>query len=385
MGTVFLSHSSVDKRFVRRLALDLLQRGFAVWLDEWNLRPGARLSDRIAAAVTSSSVVIVVMSEAMRSSEWVDREIEHALDMEAAQHREVLLPIRIDAAALPDRLTDRVYADFSAGSYQDPFEKLCAQLDRDLGDDHGASSPELELIPLFVSDGSVLDAHRLDARVAQLAHRYGPGYRITTAQLQLSEEPDYDALRSRVTARLDHPEADPFYSPDFAVQLRSDYDSVSRRERTIVPTLTALINHRGLGGAHPYAWEAYSWYWRRARTHVIAYYYRMQNPESELPPFGRAHMYAEFNPDVIATLYGVESTTGMAIGDLASGHEYSFEADSECPPVKFFRGPPFVGGLVPVGDGGVDFVDRWVLPQVLWRSTDFDDWDSVDAGRIGLR
>jgi len=75
----------------------------------------------------------------------------------------------------------------------------------------------------------------------------------------------------------------------------------------------------------------------------------------------------------------------MAIGDLASGDEYSFEADSECLPVKFLRGPPFVGGVVPVGDGGVDFVDKWVLPQVLWRSTDFDDWDSVDAGRIGLR
>lgn len=116
MGTVFLSHSSVDKRFVRRLALDLLQRGFAVWFDEWNIRPGARLSDRIAGAVTSSSVVIVVMSEAMRSSDWVDREIEHALNMEAEQDREVLLPIRIDAAALPDRLTDRVYADFSAGA-----------------------------------------------------------------------------------------------------------------------------------------------------------------------------------------------------------------------------------------------------------------------------
>ena len=64
--------------------------------------------------MTSSSVVIVVMSQAMRSSEWVDREIEHALNMEAEQDREVLLPIRIDAAALPDRLTDRVYADFSA-------------------------------------------------------------------------------------------------------------------------------------------------------------------------------------------------------------------------------------------------------------------------------
>ena len=158
---------------------------------------------------------------------------------------------------MPDRLTDRVYADFSAGAYQDPFEKLCAQLDRDLGDDQGASSPELELIPLFVSDGSVLDAHRLDARIAQLAHRYGPGYRITTAQLQLSEEPDYEALRSRVTGRLDHPEADPFYSPDFAVQLRSDYDSVSP-PRTHDRANPDRVDQRArAGGAHPYAWEAY--------------------------------------------------------------------------------------------------------------------------------
>ena len=61
----------------------------------------------------------------------------------------------------------------------------------------------------------MLDAHRLDERIAQLKHRYGPGYRITTTQLQPSEEPEYDAL----------------------------------------PTLTALINERGLAGAHPYAWR----------------------------------------------------------------------------------------------------------------------------------
>jgi hypothetical protein len=44
-------------------------------------------------------------------------------------------------------------------------------------------------------------------------------------------------------------------------------------------------------------------------------------------------------------------------------------------------------GTVFLSHSSVDkrFVRRLALPQVLWRSTDFDDWDSVDAGRIGLR
>ena len=54
-------------------------------------------------------------------------------------------------------------------------------------------------------------------------------------------------------------------------------------------------------------------------------------------------------------------------------------------PVKSFRGPPFVGGLVPVSDGGVDLVDKWVLPQALRREPDFEDWDSIDDGLIDLR
>ncbi|MFW5667325.1 MAG: toll/interleukin-1 receptor domain-containing protein, partial [Coleofasciculus sp.] len=42
----FISHSSIDKPFVERLATDLRSReGIDAWLDKWEILPGDRIPD----------------------------------------------------------------------------------------------------------------------------------------------------------------------------------------------------------------------------------------------------------------------------------------------------------------------------------------------------
>ncbi|MCL2041490.1 MAG: toll/interleukin-1 receptor domain-containing protein [Bacteroidales bacterium] len=44
---VFISHSSKDKEFVRKLAKDLQRNGIEVWLDEWTLKIGDSFAESI--------------------------------------------------------------------------------------------------------------------------------------------------------------------------------------------------------------------------------------------------------------------------------------------------------------------------------------------------
>ena len=40
MAKIFISHSSHDKGFVRKLAKDLKSIGYEPWLDEWEIKVG---------------------------------------------------------------------------------------------------------------------------------------------------------------------------------------------------------------------------------------------------------------------------------------------------------------------------------------------------------
>lgn len=77
---VFLSHSSKDKDFVRRLAHDLEQEGIDVWIDEEGLHVGDNLS-KILSKIKEATFIVVVMSLSAQQSDWVRREIDLARNM----------------------------------------------------------------------------------------------------------------------------------------------------------------------------------------------------------------------------------------------------------------------------------------------------------------
>ena len=44
MPTIFLSHTSIDKPFVEKLARDLQRLGISVWYDKYEIKVGESLS-----------------------------------------------------------------------------------------------------------------------------------------------------------------------------------------------------------------------------------------------------------------------------------------------------------------------------------------------------
>ena len=71
-GKVFLSHSSADKAFVRRLDQAIRGAGFETWLDEHELVPGDALPKKIRTGIAQASVIVVVLSTSSAGSRWLD-------------------------------------------------------------------------------------------------------------------------------------------------------------------------------------------------------------------------------------------------------------------------------------------------------------------------
>lgn len=90
---VFISHASEDKdTVVRPLAHALQERGLAVWYDEFELRIGDSLRQRIDAGIAKSRFGIVVLSGSFFAKGWTQYELDGLVTM-AVSGRQVLLPL----------------------------------------------------------------------------------------------------------------------------------------------------------------------------------------------------------------------------------------------------------------------------------------------------
>ena len=63
---VFISYSHQDKRFVDRLAAQLVRQKVNVWLDRWELKVGDSLISKVQDAIVGASALLVILSESAR-------------------------------------------------------------------------------------------------------------------------------------------------------------------------------------------------------------------------------------------------------------------------------------------------------------------------------
>lgn len=112
MSSVFLSHNSADKKFVRRLAADLRLAGHVVWIDEAEINIGDSLIEKIREGIDEVEYVAVVLSRASIQSEWVRRELDIASNREIEEKRIVVLPLLLEDVEMPGFLKGKLYGDF---------------------------------------------------------------------------------------------------------------------------------------------------------------------------------------------------------------------------------------------------------------------------------
>lgn len=101
----FLCHASEDKGLVRRLANDLLSHGVDVVFDEWEIRAGDSLRQKLDAGLERCTHFIAVLSPTSIRKPWVNTEMDAGFVMRL-QQQAVFIPLRLglDVTALPPLL-----------------------------------------------------------------------------------------------------------------------------------------------------------------------------------------------------------------------------------------------------------------------------------------
>jgi hypothetical protein len=114
LGKIFISHTTADKPFVRRLAARLEKLHFQVWLDEHDLIAGDSLPKSIAKALEAAKVILVVVSKKSVASKWLRYELNVATDRMIKGKCRVI-PVVIDETSLPAEVIGLLYADCRKG------------------------------------------------------------------------------------------------------------------------------------------------------------------------------------------------------------------------------------------------------------------------------
>jgi TIR domain len=143
----FISYSSADEDFCRRLHGRLQDAGLRVWFAPHDIQGGRKLYEQIDQAIRVYDKLLLVLSSHSMQSPWVEFEIRRARRREVAEQHRLLFPVRLvdyetikawecfDADTAKDLATEiREYfiPDFTAWKEHDAFEAAVDRLLRDL-------------------------------------------------------------------------------------------------------------------------------------------------------------------------------------------------------------------------------------------------------------
>ena len=120
---LFLCHASDDKYFVRQVRIDLAAAGHSVWMDEFEIKVGDSIVEKISTATETAEGLILFVSNASNNSPWVKKEWQSVLMRYLNGGTPKIYPVRIEECQVPAIIADVRYADFSE-SYNDGLENL---------------------------------------------------------------------------------------------------------------------------------------------------------------------------------------------------------------------------------------------------------------------
>ena len=140
----FISYSASDHEFAERLYADLQNNGVRCWFAPDDLKIGEKFRQRIDESIRVYDKLLLVLSDRSLASEWVESEVESALEKERQEKTSVLFPIRLDntivetnQAWAADIRRMRQIGDFSNWKDHDAYKKAFDRLLRDLKESAG--------------------------------------------------------------------------------------------------------------------------------------------------------------------------------------------------------------------------------------------------------
>jgi hypothetical protein len=143
----FISYSTKDEEFAKRLQSRMVQEKLRVWFAPKDMQGGKKLHEQIDEAIRGHDKLLLVLSPESMNSEWVMTEIRKARKAELKENRRKLFPIRlVDFATIRDwecfdadsgkdlgvEIREYFIPDFSNWKDHDAFETAFARLLEDL-------------------------------------------------------------------------------------------------------------------------------------------------------------------------------------------------------------------------------------------------------------
>jgi len=93
--SLFISYSTRDQEFADRLHGNLQANGVRCWFAPHDIQGGKKLHEQIDDAIRMHDKLLLILSPASMTSEWVKTEIAKARKREITERRRILFPIRL--------------------------------------------------------------------------------------------------------------------------------------------------------------------------------------------------------------------------------------------------------------------------------------------------
>jgi hypothetical protein len=134
----FISYSSKDDAFTKRLHADLQNTGVRCWFAPHDLPIGAKILDALDEAIRLRDKVLLILSEHSIKSDWVEDEVTTAFEEERKREHPMLFPIRLDDTVMDTheawaaKLRARNIGDFRNWKNHDKYKISLERVLRDL-------------------------------------------------------------------------------------------------------------------------------------------------------------------------------------------------------------------------------------------------------------
>jgi hypothetical protein len=135
----FISYSSKDETLAKRLHADFQDQGVRCWFAPHDMKISDNIRSRIDEAIHVQEKLLLLISEHSLTSQWVEQEVETALEKERKEHYTVLFPIRLDNTVMemnggwPVLIRNtRHIGDFTCWKEHDAYQQGLERLLRDL-------------------------------------------------------------------------------------------------------------------------------------------------------------------------------------------------------------------------------------------------------------
>ncbi|NER31063.1 MAG: toll/interleukin-1 receptor domain-containing protein [Symploca sp. SIO1C4] len=140
----FISHSSIDKPFVERLATDLRTReGIDAWLDKWEIMPGDRIAQKLEEGLANAGILLLILSPDSVNSQWVSYEKdawlmaqvdeEKLAKQESRLPQRRLIPVLYKDCQKPSFLQSFLHVSINDENYEEGFQQLVRGMRRESG------------------------------------------------------------------------------------------------------------------------------------------------------------------------------------------------------------------------------------------------------------